>query len=495
MENRSTRSDFRHTLFFRSVSLVGSLGLLSGGLVWAQTQPAEGMKQPLGPESAPIEDAPDLKGVPIESVFEAPVEAPAESLPPEPDFPSVGDIPDSAPAEALSDPSYTPESGGEAAEYADEAPAHEYIDPTDYSLGATEPDEKAPAEVIFTERSTGCESVVGSGGISGACGDAEAAEPSSAAKAPLAPEAIPTENPAIGLPGFLVPQATPQTLPQAETETAQDTTEPSAETAEAEAVAEGTSATGQAGMEYATDIPLIIDDPSDALLGLGFPATNIPAVAMNMIPIGPNGFMPNFSVDSSAIYYQYLGMDSSELRARGPRPLGVIGNGNSGLIFPLTVPAPITSAFGWRIHPVSGTQRLHTGTDMGAPLGTPVVAALAGKVAIADFMGGYGLAAILRHNNDTQETLYGHMSELFVKPGDTVQQGEVIGLVGSTGVSTGPHLHFELRQQTEKGWAYLNPGRQLEFALAQLANNFQTANVEPANNGLVNNEPTNNPGE
>jgi murein DD-endopeptidase MepM/ murein hydrolase activator NlpD len=153
---------------------------------------------------------------------------------------------------------------------------------------------------------------------------------------------------------------------------------------------------------------------------------------------------------------------------RTARPAGRLGNGNIRLIFPLAIPAIITSAFGWRVHPITGTPRLHSGTDLGAPLGTPVLAAYAGNVAIADFLGGYGLTVALQHNKQTQETLYAHLSEVFVKPGEWVEQGAVIGRVGSTGSSTGPHLHFEFRQQTPDGWVAMDAGSQLEYALAQL---------------------------
>jgi len=143
------------------------------------------------------------------------------------------------------------------------------------------------------------------------------------------------------------------------------------------------------------------------------------------------------------------------------RPPAMLGNGNLMMVFPLSIPAVITSVFGWRIHPMTGDQRFHNGTDLGAPIGTPVLAAYAGQVAIADFMQGYGLTVVLQHdlerernaetprlileNKATEETLYGHMSELFVRPGEWVEQGEVIGRVGTTGNSTGPHLHFEVR--------------------------------------------------
>jgi len=106
-------------------------------------------------------------------------------------------------------------------------------------------------------------------------------------------------------------------------------------------------------------------------------------------------------------------------------------------------------------------------------MGTPVLAAYAGKVAIADFLGGYGLTVTIDHNKGTQETLYGHLSEIFVKPGEVVKQGAVIGRVGSTGNSTGPHLHFELRQQTADGWVTLDPGSQLEIAMADLVKSLQ----------------------
>jgi murein DD-endopeptidase MepM/ murein hydrolase activator NlpD len=148
-------------------------------------------------------------------------------------------------------------------------------------------------------------------------------------------------------------------------------------------------------------------------------------------------------------------------------------------MFPLTIPAPITSLFGWRIHPITGNLRFHSGTDLGAPLGTPVLAAYPGTVEIADYMGGYGLTVILNHNKSTLQTLYGHLSEIFVEPGESVEQGTVIGRVGSTGNSTGPHLHFETRQLTPEGWVATNPSIQLEYAFAHLVKALQTAHAKP----------------
>lgn len=165
---------------------------------------------------------------------------------------------------------------------------------------------------------------------------------------------------------------------------------------------------------------------------------------------------------------------------RTMRPPGRLGNGNIRLIFPLSIPAPISSLFGWRIHPITGDARFHTGTDLAAPIGTPVLAAYAGQVAIADFLGGYGLAVAIDHTKGTQQTLYAHLSEVFVQAGDQVKQGDVIGRVGSTGNSTGPHLHFEFRQLTPDGWVALDAGAQLEYALAQLVNSMEIAQATSA---------------
>lgn len=159
------------------------------------------------------------------------------------------------------------------------------------------------------------------------------------------------------------------------------------------------------------------------------------------------------------------------------RPLASLGNGNTSLLYPLSVPATITSAFGWRIHPISGTQRFHSGTDIGAPTGTPILAAFSGRVDTADWLGGYGLTVILTHGEGRVQTLYAHMSELFVQPGQVVQQGEVIGRVGSTGNSTGPHLHFEYREYTSEGWIAMDAGQLLQGAIAQALNGFQIAKL------------------
>ena len=160
---------------------------------------------------------------------------------------------------------------------------------------------------------------------------------------------------------------------------------------------------------------------------------------------------------------------------RATRPIGRSGNGNTALLFPLSIPTTITSVFGWRIHPITGTRRMHSGTDLGAPLGTPVLAAYRGEVAIADWLRGYGLTVTLRHEEGTQESRYAHLSEIFVQPGELIEQGTVIGLVGSTGNSTGPHLHFEWRHLTNSGWVAVDAGVHLEYAMENLIRSMQLA--------------------
>lgn len=141
-----------------------------------------------------------------------------------------------------------------------------------------------------------------------------------------------------------------------------------------------------------------------------------------------------------------------------PRPAPILGNGNRRPLFPLIGSAVTTSGFGWRLHPLLGNWLMHSGRDLAAPEGTPVVAALAGRVLSSGLAGGYGLAIEIEHSSPLRHTLYGHLSELYVKPGERVRQGEVIGRVGSTGLSTGPHLHFELRLPGDGGWVAVDPG-------------------------------------
>lgn len=142
------------------------------------------------------------------------------------------------------------------------------------------------------------------------------------------------------------------------------------------------------------------------------------------------------SQDITRYIQQYQGQDYR----------GIVIRGSGQMSYP--VDAPVTSPFGWRMHPILGYEKFHSGIDFGADYGTTIRAAAAGIVIYAGWYGGYGNTVIINHGNGIT-SLYGHTSQLFVREGQVVQKGEAIAAVGSTGLSTGPHLHFEVRQNGE----------------------------------------------
>ena len=115
----------------------------------------------------------------------------------------------------------------------------------------------------------------------------------------------------------------------------------------------------------------------------------------------------------------------------------------AGLVMPAN--GPVTSYFGYRYHPILHFTRFHAGLDIGAGWGSPIVAAADGQVVGAGWSGGYGREVQIAHGGGIV-SLYGHMSEIVAQPGSFVRAGQLIGYVGSSGLSTGPHLHFEVRQ-------------------------------------------------
>ena len=280
-----------------------------------------------------------------------------------------------------------------------------FVDPTDYSIGATETAEGAVTgspEIVVSEQSTGCEFTIGAG--QGVPNAACAAEPS----LPAAP--APVAN------GF----------------------------------ANGSSGNGA------------VPTPADAYAAPEYveaPVASSPAVTVGPVSFSAEGI--RFSGATTAAGREYLN--------RTIRPLINLQAGEQ-FIFPLPIPSPITSLFGFRTHPISGDHRFHAGTDIGAEQGTPVLAAQDGKVSSAGYAGGYGLMVVLNHKlSDTQlESRYAHLSEILVEPDATVKKGDVIGLVGSTGNSTGPHLHFEMRQLTADGWVLVNADGLIQQSLANL---------------------------
>jgi murein DD-endopeptidase MepM/ murein hydrolase activator NlpD len=157
----------------------------------------------------------------------------------------------------------------------------------------------------------------------------------------------------------------------------------------------------------------------------------------------------------------------------GRSPLSAAARAAAGISGPISIPSrtpldglTMTSNFGMRVHPVLGGMRAHKGIDLSAPVGTPIHATADGVVGKAAWFGGYGLYVQLEHGNDL-ETRYGHMSRLNVAEGQHIHKGDIVGYVGTTGRSTGPHLHYEVRVS---GVA-VNPLPYMQSGGVTLANN------------------------
>jgi murein DD-endopeptidase MepM/ murein hydrolase activator NlpD len=146
-----------------------------------------------------------------------------------------------------------------------------------------------------------------------------------------------------------------------------------------------------------------------------------------------------------------------------------------GMMVPTRQPVTsgnLGSTFGWRIDPITGTSALHTGLDFPADVGTPILAAAGGVVVVQEFNAPYGNMIEIDHGNDLI-TRYAHASRVYVKQGDLIRNGQKIAEVGSTGRSTGPHLHFEVLVQgvPQDPQKFLDAGRQLtaQAAAAKVA--------------------------
>jgi len=138
--------------------------------------------------------------------------------------------------------------------------------------------------------------------------------------------------------------------------------------------------------------------------------------------------------------------------------------------YPLPYAVPVTSNYGWRMNPVTTIWSFHSGIDLGAPFGTPVLAAKSGRVEYAGWGDGYGNLVELDHGSTG--TRYAHLEAIYVSQGQSVAQGQQIGLVGSTGRSTGPHLHFEFMVSSDDGWIALDPAPYLNRIASSMTNLF-----------------------
>ncbi len=169
-----------------------------------------------------------------------------------------------------------------------------------------------------------------------------------------------------------------------------------------------------------------------------------------------SGVCKKYEVDLTELVNANPGVDVAALRLG--QKLFVPGTEALGQLFRFGWPVHgrISSRYGRRYHPIFHRHMNHTGIDIAARHGTPIRSALSGIVKFAGWKTGYGNTVVVEHPNG-YETLYGHCSKLLVKRGDTVKKGEQIAKVGSTGVSTGPHIHFEVRENKKR----MNPERVL----------------------------------
>ena len=137
------------------------------------------------------------------------------------------------------------------------------------------------------------------------------------------------------------------------------------------------------------------------------------------------------------------------------------------LVYPLAVPAEEIDPYGWRYSPSRQAWRMHAGQDLVAPEGTPVLAMLPGRVVLVEVLDGYGLTVLLDHGRGWQ-TLYAHLLEASVQPGDFLPAATVLGRVGVSGRATGPHLHAELRRRDGDRTFALDPTPLLNQATRHL---------------------------
>jgi murein DD-endopeptidase MepM/ murein hydrolase activator NlpD len=341
-----------------------------------------------------------------------------------------------------------------------------YIDPTNYNTNTTAT-YQAPNSVVLTERSSGCQTVVSSGqSVSGnSCvqtpqkpANNQRVANSDGNTAPSwlqkASENTPVANVAVAQP---VANNTPAPAPVARPVATNNNGWTPSRTA---------STPANAGNKTASRALRFIPNPSD------FAQTSA-KVSPSGETLPPPMTAANAAPRPSTVAYDF---PLASVLPQIPFTGNLAYRGDGGMIFPLSIPARITSVFGWRNHPITGDRRFHAGTDLGAPMGTPVLAAATGQVETAGWLGGYGLTVTINHPS-AEQSLYAHLSELYVQPGQRVEQGTVIGRVGSTGNSTGPHLHFEVRHLKPEGWVAVDSGVQLQVALNQLIQALQTARV------------------
>ncbi|MCG6133933.1 MAG: peptidoglycan DD-metalloendopeptidase family protein [Nostoc sp. LLA-1] len=336
-----------------------------------------------------------------------------------------------------------------------------YIDPTRYNSN-TAATYQAPSSVVLTERSSGCQTVLASGqSVSG----------NNCAQAPKSPNQRVANSGNQAAPNWLQSSQNAQVANVSQVRQVATTgnNTPRNNTTSNNNTWRPQQTAASSATKTASRPSRFIPNPSD----FATTTANASPIAQSGETLPPPMAAGNVAPRVSTVAYDF---PLASVLPQIPFTGTLAYRGDGGMMFPLSIPARISSVFGWRTHPITGDRRFHAGTDLAAPMGTPIVAAARGQVNTAGWLGGYGLTVIVNHDS-AQQTLYAHMAELFVQPGQVVEKGTVIGRVGNTGNSTGPHLHFEVRHLKPEGWVAVDSGVQLQVALSQLLEAMQTARV------------------
>jgi murein DD-endopeptidase MepM/ murein hydrolase activator NlpD len=177
------------------------------------------------------------------------------------------------------------------------------------------------------------------------------------------------------------------------------------------------------------------------IAALGITLPGIPAVRAAPLPEHP-GPVPAQTAVAEVLALEALPAQLQPSRSLDPDALPA----HLQLAYPMAQPALQLDSWGWRYSESRGRWRLHTGLDLAAEPGTPVLAALPGRVLLVESVSGYGLTVVLDHGAGIH-TLYAHLQQAGVEPGGWLERGQVLGGVGMTGATSGPHLHFEVRHR------------------------------------------------
>lgn len=209
--------------------------------------------------------------------------------------------------------------------------------------------------------------------------------------------------------------------------------------------------TGVVTPKLVSETVVTTDENGNSIKTTTYVTKKVLTVSILQLSVDEISALYNFNDEQKALLEELMSEEYNDLWAELLGASGQIIRGNSSFVgtgmfaWPFENDQYISSRFGTRVDPISGEIKTHGGTDIAAPLGTPILAAADGVVVTATWHNSYGYYVKIKHD-DTYSTLYAHCSALHVSAGQTVKQGQVIADCGSTGYSTGPHLHYEVIQ-------------------------------------------------